>query len=364
MDIYLSNLIKLDCFSAKEKRQILRYFKKVECINWHFVLTTPTCFHLEGDVETYKNRLKQSIKIYKNVVSDLNKNNTSYIKPTDMTFNPNLNDLYPKIQILYYKGDAKLLKGKKNVAVVGTRRPSAYGKKVAFDLGKFLSERDVNVISGLAYGIDSEAHRGALSKNGKTTAVLATGVNRVYPASNQSLYRQIIEQGGLILSEKAFFESAKPYEFPLRNRIISGLADIVVVVEASNKSGSLITARYAMDQGKPIFSVPGSIYSEYAKGTNQLIYDGATPLTHFEDILTALNLESIELSEKNDLSDLDLIDINVYTLICSYQKMQISDIIKTLNLSPVQCAISTSKLVGKSLCEFVNLTEIQSSESL
>nr|WP_242828910.1 DNA-processing protein DprA [[Eubacterium] cellulosolvens] len=164
---------------------------------------------------------------------------------------------------------------KKTVAIVGARGCSEYGRKEALRFGRVLAEYGVQIVSGLAYGVDAWAQKGALDGGGKTFAVLGTGVDVCYPKQNASLYRKIIREGGGILSE---FEPGAPpnaWHFPLRNRIISALADVVLVVEARRKSGSLITADYAMEQGRTVYALPGRTMDELSQGCNRLIAQGA-----------------------------------------------------------------------------------------
>jgi len=183
--------------------------------------------------------------------------------------------------VLYVRGK---LKEKPAVAVVGSRRCSSYGRSVAFRLGKFLSERGITVVSGLALGIDSSAHRGALSGSGNTVAVLGSSVDLIYPLENKNLAERIVENGGAIVSEFPLGTRARKEFFPRRNRIVSGLSECVIVVEASERSGTFITVNYALEQGKEVLAVPGSIDSPFSRGTNRLIKEGAPPLTEFEDI--------------------------------------------------------------------------------
>lgn len=161
------------------------------------------------------------------------------------------------------------------IAIVGARMCSPYGRIQAFRYAKCLSEAGVQVISGMAYGIDSEGHRGAMEGGMPTYAVLGNGVDICYPARNQALYGRILHKDGGILSEYPPGIKARTYFFPARNRIISALADVVLVVEAKEKSGSLITAQYALEQGKPVYAVPGAVSEALSRGCHKLIYDGA-----------------------------------------------------------------------------------------
>jgi len=175
------------------------------------------------------------------------------------------------------------------VAVVGTRRATTYGREVAQVLGTELARAGVTVVSGLALGIDTVAHRAAIEAGGRTIAVLGSGVDQIYPPQNRGLALSIIQQGALI-SEYALGTRPDANNFPPRNRIISGLSRGIIVVEAGERSGALITARFAADQGKELFAVPGSILSPGSTGCNLLIQQGATPLLSVHDVLEQLNL--------------------------------------------------------------------------
>jgi DNA processing protein len=178
------------------------------------------------------------------------------------------------------------------VAVVGTRRMTKYGRQAAQDMAGMLARNGITVVSGLARGIDSVAHRYSLESNGRTIAVLGCGIDRVYPPENRDLAKQISSQGAVITD---YAPGTKPEasNFPARNRIISGLVRAVVVVEAGSRSGALITSSFAAEQGREVLAVPGSIFAPSSKGTNRLIQQGAHPLLDPQDILELLNLEMI-----------------------------------------------------------------------
>lgn len=178
------------------------------------------------------------------------------------------------------------------VAVVGTRRVSTYGREVARELGSSFARLGVTVVSGLALGVDTVAHQSALEAGGRTIAVLGSGVDHIYPAQNRRLALQIIEQGALI-SDYALGTRPDASNFPPRNRIISGLSLAVIVVEAGKRSGALITARFAAEQSREVFAVPGSILSPGSDGCNRLIQDGAVPVTSVDDLLERLELANV-----------------------------------------------------------------------
>jgi DNA processing protein len=191
------------------------------------------------------------------------------------------------------------------VAVVGARACSAYGSQVARMLGREFAAAGIVVVSGLARGIDGEAHRGALESDGHTVAVLGCGIDRDYPAAHADLARKISERSLLVSEYEPGVEPA-PWRFPARNRIISGLCAATVVVEAREKSGALITADFALEEGREVFAVPGEITSALSVGTNALLRLGATPLTSADDVLEALGIEQprSEAAEAHPLLDL------------------------------------------------------------
>lgn len=201
--------------------------------------------------------------------------------------------------LLGYRGNKSLLNDPQ-IAVVGSRHASKTGKAIAEDFAHFLSDKGITVTSGLALGIDAAAHRGGLQGIGKTVAVVATGLDRIYPASNKALGQQIVDEG-VMISEFALGSKPISYHFPKRNRIISGLSYGTLVVEAALKSGSLITARTAMEQGREVFAVPGSIHNPQTKGCHQLIKQGAKLVESGQDILEELltNLSDELQSDKN-----------------------------------------------------------------
>lgn len=210
---------------------------------------------------------------------------------------PLLREIANPPPLLYYSGELSLAK-KKCVALVGSRNTTQYGRRNAWALGKRLAENDVVVVSGMAKGIDSCAHLGALEaggsgKQGKTIAVLGCGADVCYPASNKKL-RDSIASSGLILSEYPPGTPPAKYRFPQRNRIISGISEITVVVQAPNSSGALITAEAAAEQGRSVYTIPGNIDSPYNLGSNKLLRDGALPLVVLEELLDDLGLQRRE----------------------------------------------------------------------
>ena len=201
-----------------------------------------------------------------------------------------LRNIYDPPKKLYVLGNFKILK-EKAIAIVGSRKATEYGKKVAFQISQELTKENINIVSGLAIGIDTYAHLGAISiqNQASTIAVLGSGIDEMYPKENTELARKIIQTGGCIVSEYPLGTKPNKINFPQRNRIISGLSEGVVVVEASEKSGSLITAEFGIEQGKEIFAVPGNIDNPLNRGTNKLIQDGAKMVLSSKDILEEIN---------------------------------------------------------------------------
>lgn len=199
-----------------------------------------------------------------------------------------LKEIYDYPPVLYVRGDLPV-QDEPCLAVVGTRRPTIYGRQVTEEIVADLARSRITIVSGLARGIDSVAHRAALDTGGKTIAVFASGLDIVYPGENAKLAQSIIEQGALV-SEHPLGVRPKAEKFPLRNRIMSGLSLGVLVVEAGEKSGALITAQQAVEQNREVFAIPGSILSPASKGTNRLIQEGAKLVRNYADILEELNL--------------------------------------------------------------------------
>ncbi|MBI5906640.1 DNA-protecting protein DprA [Candidatus Saccharibacteria bacterium] len=193
---------------------------------------------------------------------------------------------------LYFEGEAiKNWIGKPTVAVVGSRLTSAYGKHVTERLVSKLAEVGVVIISGLALGMDSIAHNACLRAGGQTVAVLPTPLNRIYPASHYNLARRILDQSGTLISEYPLGANVYKINFIARNRIVSGLADVLLITEAAFNSGTMHTARFALDQGKTVMAVPGNITSPGSEGCNNLIKSGAIPVTDASDVLFALGVK-------------------------------------------------------------------------
>lgn len=210
------------------------------------------------------------------------------VKIKDKNYPLLLKEIYNPPQILYYLGSLKANE-QKPLAVVGSRKISPYGEKICKFLIEKLARAGLTIISGLALGVDGLAHQIALENKTKTIAVLGSGLNVIYPPVHKNLAKKIIKANGAVVSEYPPFTQPSKLTFPARNRIIAGLSLGVLVIEAQKKSGALITARLALEQGREVFAVPGSIYNKNSDGCNLLIKMGARPVTKPEDVLEILN---------------------------------------------------------------------------
>lgn len=227
---------------------------------------------------------------------------------------------------------------KKTVAIVGARNASDYGLTLAKTIARIMTLNDVQVISGLAMGIDTAGHIGAIEVEKPTFAVLGCGVDICFPAHNSNVYERILDYGGGIISELDIGTPPLPYNFPLRNRIISGLSDVVIVVEAREKSGSLITADYALEQGKTIFACPGRVGDSLSRGTNNLIKQGAYILTSADDVLEHLGLivDGLIPKVEKDVSTLDYFEKLIYDTLQD-DTLHIDQIVEKSKLPITKC---------------------------
>jgi DNA processing protein len=214
-------------------------------------------------------------------------------------------DIYPKrLKEINQPPPVLFIKGTINVeddwavSVVGTRKITPYGRQVTAEIARFLAENGVTVVSGLARGVDAIAHQTAVQSGGRTFAILGSGVDVIYPPEHRKLAEEISKQGAVI-SDYPMGTQPESSNFPPRNRIIAGLSLATIVVEAGETSGALITAKFAVDQGRDVFAVPGSILAPQSDGTNRLIEEGARPLLHMSEILEVLKLENIPEKQNN-----------------------------------------------------------------
>ena len=220
------------------------------------------------------------------------------------------------------------------VAIVGARMCSNYGKKQAYEFGKYLAQHGAAVISGLARGGDGYAHEGALDGGGKTYAILGCGLDHCYPAEHKNLWTRMVEAGGGIISEFPMCTPPQPWMFPKRNRLISALSDLVLVVEAKEKSGSLITADCALEQGKTVYAVPGRVGDKLSVGCNRLIFQGAGIAYSPECLLSELHIDNSKEMSKNEKIKFGLAsDLNLVYSCLDFEPQNLDEIVRQTDMS-------------------------------
>lgn len=275
------------------------------------------------NLKTIRPKIKEKIVSNRNedyiekLFINIDKHNIKIITIFDENYPSQLKNIYDSPKVLYVKGDL-IEEDKYSIAIVGSRKATSYGKWATEKFVRELAKLDITIISGLALGIDGIAHRTALEENCRTIAVLGNGLDTIYPKRNKDIYKEIPENGAIVTE---YFLGVPPlaYNFPQRNRIISGLSLGTIVIEAKEKSGSLITAHHTLEQGKEVFALPGNINSIFSQGTNKLIKDGAKLVTSIDDIIE----EVYELQQKlivneekeTDCSQLSSLELKVFELI-------------------------------------------------
>ena len=262
-------LSRLEGISRRTLFELLEKYKTPENL-WNLGLGNPKC--------------KQNLDKY---IEYMNKNNIGIITIYDKEYPDKLKNIYDPPVSLYIKGNKDILRNT-SISIIGCRECTRYGETAAEKFAYNLSLNNINVVSGLARGIDTYAHMGALAAKGKTVAVVGNGLDSVYPPENKDVFDKIIETGGAVISEYVIGTKPLAANFPERNRIISGISNGVLVVEAKEKSGTLITVDFALEQGRDVYVIPGNIDRETSYGTNRLIKEGAKLVTEPEEILTDL----------------------------------------------------------------------------
>lgn len=275
------------------------------------------------------------------------------IKKDDIDYPKKLKKIKDAPEKIYVRGNLPDSK-KKTVAIVGARNCTEYGLTLAKTISRILSTNDVQVISGLAMGIDTAGHIGALEVEKPTFAVLGCGVDICFPSHNSNVYQRILDYGGGIIAEVDIGTPPLPYNFPLRNRIISGLSDVVIVIEARDKSGALITADFALEQGKTIFACPGRVGDSLSRGTNNLIKQGAYILTSVDDVLEHLGLivDGLIPKVEKDVSTLDYFEKIIYDTLSS-ETLHIDQIVEKTKI-PINKVLNT--LMSLELNGFIETT--------
>ena len=275
---------------AVRTRVILDHFQTLE-IAWHAPIESFEKIGLPQKILENIQLTRNQLDLEK-IWASLNKKEIQVITWNDEIYPRRLKEVDQPPPVLYIRGELKL-EDEWAVAIVGTRRMTVYGRQVTEDLASFLGSNGVTVVSGLARGVDSTAHSAAMKSDGRTLAVLGCGIDQVYPPENRKLSEEIVQHGA-ILSEYPLGTPPDANNFPQRNRIISGISQATVIVEAGETSGALITATFAAEQGREVFAVPGNILAPQSKGCNRLIREGAHPYLKPQDVLELLNLEQVQ----------------------------------------------------------------------
>lgn len=319
---YCSIVQHVKCVSdIKDNEKIIR--KYISDQKWNTIMSKLVC--LDNDFENMKNLGLNILTI------------------EDEFYPESLKNIFDPPYILYYIGDVKLLK-KFCISVVGSRKPTPYGIFAATKFSKELVENGIVVVSGLAIGIDTCAQKSAVENGGKTIGILGTAFDNIYPKSNTKFIKNIVSSGNLVLSEYPLNKKTMPYHFVQRNRLISGIGEGILVIEAGEKSGTLTTVDFALEQGKTVFSIPGNIDSRNSFGTNNLIKTGAKLVMDIDDILNEypnfnfsckkIEASKYELSETEKLifDFLKFKGVQNIETIAFFTNTKIKDIIGILNI--------------------------------
>lgn len=279
------------------KNILIKNFKNAEEI-WYYSLHDKKSHLISGKIKETLRKAWDKDNI-NNIKKRLIDNNISTVVITDKKYPERLKYYDDSPYMLFYKGNIEKLNEGKCVAVVGSRNCTTYGINTTNIICEQMCYNNINLISGMARGIDTIAHSAFIKNNSYNCAVLGSGLDIIYPKENRKTYNNILENGCII---SQFLPGTEPlaYNFPVRNKIIAGLCDVLIVVEAGMKSGSLITAGAALDQGKDVLAVPGNIFSPQSKGTNKLIKDGAYNFTEIEDLFALLKMKMKKKGHNKD----------------------------------------------------------------
>ena len=284
------------------------------------------------------------------LMEKLDREEIKVVTQEDELFPKLLAQIYDPPPLLYFRGEFKQ-QDEYAIAVVGARKYSNYGRQVAEQIVKDLANNNLTIVSGLALGIDSIAHQAALAVNGRTIAVLGSGLDRqnIYPTQNRYLADKIVASGGVIFSEFPLGTLPLKHHFPQRNRLISGLSLASLIIEAGEKSGSLITATHALEQNREVFAVPGNIYSPLSVGANNLIKLGAKVITCANDIIEALNLVQVASYIENKKIIPESAEEEKILTILNYEPKHIDELVRLtkLNTSVINSTLTIMEMKGK-----------------
>lgn len=285
---YLIALSTFIPFGPVRVKLLLDYFKSAKAI-WFATKSELLATGLTERIVTDFDFHKTEFDIHQ-YLQKLREQKVNAVSIFDKDYPQNLKEISDAPFVLYVKGQIKK-SDSRSVAIVGSRLMTNYGREVAQKFASELAAFGISVVSGLALGVDAEAQRAALKAGGRTISVLASGLDIISPLTNKALAMEFIKNNGAVVSEYPLGHSPKPFEFPIRDRLISGMAKAVIVVEGKQKSGTFHTVRAALDQGRPVFAVPGPITSPTSDGPNYLIQNGAKLITNIRDVLDELDLQ-------------------------------------------------------------------------
>jgi len=344
---YLNAFNQFELIGSQTLKKIKKYFKTYQKA-WEAPAFSFIKAGLKGKIIEELNKGRAKINPDKEL-EKLEKYGIKILTTVNKKYPSLLKEIYDFPQILYYLGDINTF-SKFSLAIVGSRRYTSYGKEITEYFSRELAEMQLTIVSGLALGIDALAHKAAVDAGGKTIAVLGCGLNYIYPPTNRKLAKEILKSGGLILSEYPLGSDPLRHHFPCRNRIISGLSLGVLVIEAAQKSGSLLTANYALEQNREVFAIPGNIFSLKSAGCHQLIKSGAKLVSNPQDILTELEIKNIK--EYKETRKKIIPESKEEEIILNFLKevpQEINHIIKKLDLpvSQINSLLTIMEMKGK-----------------
>ncbi|NPA54541.1 MAG: DNA-protecting protein DprA [Aquificae bacterium] len=343
--IYILSLSLAEGVGNKTAKKLLENFEKAENIFNSSAEELANLIGLKKAETLLKNKAILFEKAHK-ILDIANKGNISLVTLKDDLYPKNLKEIPDPPIVLYIKGNIHIPEN--CLSIVGSRKFSSYGKSITEKFAQEIAEENINVVSGMAAGIDSIAHWSVLKKQGFTTAVLGNGVDIIFPQENKKLYYEILEKGAII-SEYPPGTKPTKYTFPQRNRIIAGLSYGTIITEASKKSGALITAKLANDYGRLVFSVPANINNPYAEGNNFLLKEGAIPLTSLEDIKE--NLSFLFHKTSSQEKNIELSDIEKKILNFLVEPRHIDTLIQELNMSFDEISLLLFNMEAKGIIE-------------
>jgi len=344
---YLIAISKINKIGPSTLRRLLNYYPDPQAI-WEAshdsLLATKLNENLINEFVIKRKQINPDSEI-----ENLQKENVKTVSSFDINYPRLLKEIHNHPFLLYYKGDLNNI-SEETIAVVGSRKITNYGRQVTERIVEELVAQDVSIVSGLALGVDSVAHISAIKSNKKTIAVLGSGLDRqnLYPASNRGLAEEIVEKKGLIISEYPLSTLPLKHNFPMRNRIISGLSLGTLVIEAGESSGALITSKFALEQNREVFAIPGNINQPMSVGTNNLIKQGAKLVQSAQDIFEELNIKQIKEFHHNQTINPDSKEEAEILKQLSNEQKHINELVKSsdFNITQVNSTLMLLEMKG------------------